>query len=187
MVIRESADGPDLPQPQAAVTAPRAGVPCADLPKLKAPEWGKVEKKPPAPIPCFIRDQHGGLHRAQVVGLECDSGRGPPASYVCRSCRNAFDDPAQEGIAAALIQCPNPKCKKTGVEIYPADRLGASYAVKGGPGVTVYLVQQLETQSEMLVDDPENPGKKKAEIVNHSIAPEDRTSATLTADRIELA
>ena len=184
MGVRTEVDGPDLPQPQEHVTSPQVGVVGAALPKLKAPEWGKVEEKIAPPIPCFIRDQRGGMHRAQVVGMECDSGTGPPESYVCRSCRHSFDDPAQGGIAAALVRCP--KCKKKGVEIYPADRLGATYAVKGGPGVTVYLVQQLETQAEQLVDDPERPGKQKARIVLLKVPAGDRSTATLTADRIEL-
>lgn len=184
MGVRTVVDGPDLPQPQEHVTAPQVGVVGADLPKLKAPEWGKVEEKASPPIPCFIRDQGGGMHRAQVVGMECDSGIGPPESYVCRSCRHSFDDPAQQGIAAALIKCP--ACKRKGVEIYPADRIGATYKVKGGPGVTVYLVQQLETQAEMVVDDPERPGKHLVRLINLKVPPAERSTATLTADRIEI-
>ena len=184
MPIRTSEDGPDLPQSDEAVTAPRVGVEEADLPKLDPPEWGKVEKRIDPPIPCFIRDQRGGLHRAQIIGMECDAGRAAPASYVCLSCRHPFDDPTQGAQVAAAVKCPH--CKKKGVEIIPAQRQSATYGVKGGPGVTVYLVQQVETQSEMRVDDPEKPGEKKTVVVHGPIPQEQRGTATLTADRIRL-
>jgi len=185
MAIRERKDGPDLAQDHRPVTARQVGVAEADLPKLAVPEWGKVEKEVRPPVTCFIRDQRGGLHKAEVVRMECDSGIGPPASFVCRSCREAFDDATQEGVQAVAIKCP--KCKKTGADIIPANAQGAIYETKGGPGVMVYHVQQIETQAEMLVDDPEHPGKKLEQMVTVTVPRNERGTATLTADRIQLA
>lgn len=180
MPIRTNPDGPDLPQ----TAVPVAVEDNPNLPKLEAPKWGKVETRIHPPIPCNIRGKHGGRHRAQIVGMANDSGIAPPASFVCRSCQHAFDDPAQEGIAPALVKCP--KCKKKGVQMYPASVLGARSAVKGGAGVTVYLVQRLEAETEELVDDPNHPGKKVQRTVLVDVPVRDRAALTLTADKIEL-
>lgn len=183
MVLIDTETGQEVHPSDHAVDR-QPGAEEAALPKLEAPPFGKVEKRMEKPIPCFVRDTRGGLHRSEVIGMECDSGLTPPASYVCRNCRNAFDDPLQAGTQAQAVRCP--KCKKKGVDIYPAQGLGGRYATRGRPGETVYLVQQTETQCEAMADDPDRPGKKRQVLRTQPIPANERTTGTLTADCIVL-
>ena len=182
MPIRESSEGPDLPQ-GVAVEAPT--FPDADLPKMEAPPFGKAEEKYAEPIPCFVTDTGGGLHRAEVVGMECWADREAGGSYVCLSCRKVFDDPTQGGLQPAAVKCPG--CKKKGVTIVPAQSQGSRVLASGKPGETMYHVQVVEGQSEMLVADPDNPGEKLRRTVIIKIPRQERGTMTLRANQIQLA